>query len=45
MTTKKKHAMKKAAKARKVYRDARTGEFTTEKKARRRPSQTVRESV
>lgn len=45
MTTKKKHAAKKAAKARKVYRDARTGEFASPKTAKKRPAIHVRETV
>lgn len=46
---KSKHAAKKAAKAkaarRKVYRDARTGEFATAAAAKRRPAIHVRETV
>lgn len=46
--SKSKHATKKAAKAktrRKVYRDARTGEFASPAKAKKRPSIHVRETV
>lgn len=41
----KKHAKKKAARRRKVYRDARTGEFAATKTAKKRPAIHVRETV